>query len=314
LFYSRSKSKDRTFNELYMERAASTLKRFGRAKIVSGHDESGKRVPSQTAQEQSVGVRMDDVWDIGRVPPIKQLFPTQKPEPLLERIIQASSNTGDIVLDPFCGCGTTLFVAHQLKRQWIGIDISPTAIGVMEERLATVGAKAEVVNGVSTVDDLRTLEHFEFQNFIIKRVYGTHNPRRPEMGIDGFSFMEQLPIEVKQQDHVGREIVDKFETAVRRHGSHKGYIIAFSFTKGAYEEAARVRAEGLEIALIEVKALFEVERDIAPRPDISQLEADLFQAVRVRLTAHEPPPTSRPAVSVEELAASANGEEWGNSD
>jgi DNA modification methylase len=244
LFYSRSPSKDRTFNDLYMERAASTVKRFGKSKIISGHDQEGRRVPSQTADEASVGVRMDDVWDIGRVPPIKQLFPTQKPEPLLERIMRASTNKGDLVLDPFCGCGTTLVVAHRLQRDWIGIDISPTAIDVMQERLSKIGAAAEIVNGISTVDDLRTLEPFEFQNFIIKRVYGTHNPKRPELGIDGFSFMEKLPIEVKQQDHVGRPVVDRFETAIRRYGSHKGYIIAFNFTSGAYAEAARIRAEG----------------------------------------------------------------------
>ena len=64
LFYSKSSSKGRVFNQLYMERAASTLKRFGNAKIVSGHDESGRRVPSQTEDNDSKGVRQDDVWDI----------------------------------------------------------------------------------------------------------------------------------------------------------------------------------------------------------------------------------------------------------
>jgi hypothetical protein len=77
-----------------MPRAASTQKRFGNAKILSSHDASGKRLPSQKEGEDSEGVAMDDVWDIGRVPPIKQLYPTQKPEPLLARIIEASSNIG----------------------------------------------------------------------------------------------------------------------------------------------------------------------------------------------------------------------------
>src|SRR5690606_35859883 len=65
-------------------------------------------------------------------------YPTQKPIPLLERIINASSNPNDIVLDAFCGCGTALVAAQNLGRQWIGIDISPTACRVMAKRLRDV--------------------------------------------------------------------------------------------------------------------------------------------------------------------------------
>src|SRR5947199_8633754 len=65
-------------------------------------------------------------------------YPTQKPLALLERIVRASSNDSDIVLDAFCGCGTALVAAQNLKRQWIGIDISPTACRVMAKRLRDV--------------------------------------------------------------------------------------------------------------------------------------------------------------------------------
>jgi len=135
LYYTKSPKNKHTFNQLYMERAASTLKRFGNAKIISGHDNNGKRVPSKTADYESEGVRMDDVWDIGRVPPIKQLFPTQKPIKLLETIITASSNEDDLVLDPFCGCGTTVVAAEKLARNWIGIDITIDAVNLIETRL-----------------------------------------------------------------------------------------------------------------------------------------------------------------------------------
>ena len=135
LFYSKTSSSERVFNQQYMDRAESTLKRFGKAKIVSGYDLEGRRIPSKTEIEESGGARQDDVWEIGRVPPIKQLFPTQKPEPLLERIIKTSSKEGDIVLDAFCGCGTTLMVAQRENRKWIGIDISPTACRLVAKRL-----------------------------------------------------------------------------------------------------------------------------------------------------------------------------------
>jgi DNA modification methylase len=78
---------------------------------------------------------MDDVWDIPRVAPIKQLYPTQKPLALLERIIKNSSNEGQIILDPFCGSGTSLIAAQRLNRRWLAIDNTDLAIRVVQQRL-----------------------------------------------------------------------------------------------------------------------------------------------------------------------------------
>ncbi len=84
------------------------------------------------------------------------------------------------------------------------------------------------------------------------------------MGIDGYSFMLHEPIQVKQSDRVGRITVDNFETALEREHKSRGYIVAFSFTKTAYEEAARARAEkGLEVELVEVATLCEAPPDRA---------------------------------------------------
>ena len=83
------------------------------------------------------GKLMHDVW---RIPTINNMakertgYPTQKPMKLIERIIQASSNSGDMVLDPFCGCATTCVAAEKLQRQWIGIDISPKGIELVKYR------------------------------------------------------------------------------------------------------------------------------------------------------------------------------------
>jgi len=135
LFYSKTRTTDRPFHQIFMARAASTLRRFGTAKIVSGHDEEGRRIPSTVDESDSEGVRQDDVWEIGRVPPIKQLYPTQKPDPLLRRIISVSSDEGQVVLDPFCGCGTAIEMAEELKRCWIGIDITHLATGLIKHTL-----------------------------------------------------------------------------------------------------------------------------------------------------------------------------------
>jgi len=193
LFYSRSGDRDRIFNQLFMERAPSTLKRFGKAKIISGYDQDGQRIPSQTADEESEGVRMDDVWDIGRVPPIKQLFPTQKPEPLLERIIQASSNEGDLVLDPFCGCGTTIIEAQALKRNWIGIDITHLAVTLIKHRLKDIFGDAANFNVVGEPKDLASAEElaqndpYQFQWWALGLVGArpVEQKKGADKGIDG---------------------------------------------------------------------------------------------------------------------------------
>ena len=89
--------------------------------------------------DEMPGVPLQDIWDdilpIGAQAKERLGFPTQKPLPLLERIISYSSNEDDIVLDPFCGCGTSLVASHKLNRKWIGIDITHLAIAVMKRRL-----------------------------------------------------------------------------------------------------------------------------------------------------------------------------------
>ena len=89
--------------------------------------------------EDNKGVPVTDFWgDIDLISPssVESLgYPTQKPEALLERIIQASSSEGDLVLDPFCGCGTAIAVAQRLNRRWIGIDITHLAVALMKHRL-----------------------------------------------------------------------------------------------------------------------------------------------------------------------------------
>ena len=89
--------------------------------------------------DETPGVPLQDIWTdinpIGAQAQERLGYPTQKPEALLERIIKASSNEGDVVLDPFCGCGTAVAAAQTLKRRWIGIDVTHLAIGLIKQRL-----------------------------------------------------------------------------------------------------------------------------------------------------------------------------------
>lgn len=204
------------------------------------------------------GKHPDDVWPLQPIMPSAKErlgYPTQKPEKLLERIILASSNADDVVLDPFCGCGTTIAVAQQTQRRWIGIDISLTAAEIMKARVESVGSAPVRIKGdPRNKDDLRKLKPFEFQNYIIRRVVGAHSPRKTgDMGIDGYSYFERLPIQVKRSERVGRPVVDAFVAAVQREEVEKGYVVALSFTSGAHEEVARLKnaKRRIEIELIE---------------------------------------------------------------
>ena len=91
--------------------------------------------------ENLKGIPYQDVWArpdlwLNSAAAERLGYPTQKPEALLERIINASSNPGDVVPDPLCGCGTTVAAAQKLGRRWIGIDITHLAIGLIKKRLA----------------------------------------------------------------------------------------------------------------------------------------------------------------------------------
>ena len=125
LFYT--KSKEFTFNKVYVPHPKGYERRGG-----------GKNPR---------GVPLDDVWlDVHSIQHLsfskeKLGYPTQKPEALLSRLIQVSSNKGDLVLDPFCGSGTTVAAAHKLGRRWVGIDVSPAACKLATRRMGLLGVR-----------------------------------------------------------------------------------------------------------------------------------------------------------------------------
>jgi site-specific DNA-methyltransferase (adenine-specific) len=198
-FYTKADRNNHTFNQMFMERAASTRKRFGAAKIVSARDAAGRRLPSAVEDAESEGVRQDDVWDIARVAPVKQLYPTQKPLALLERVISASSNVGDLVLDPFCGCATALVAAQTLGRQWCGIDITYLAVDVMRKRLSDsfpavfpLPANVPVIGWPTDLAGARRLaadSPYDFQywalHFIDANPPGGKKKKGADRGVDG---------------------------------------------------------------------------------------------------------------------------------
>ena len=155
--------------------------------------------------EDMPGVPVSTVWD--DVPALsghhteRLGYPTQKPLALLERIIQASSNPGDVVLDPFCGCGTTVAAAQKLERQWIGIDITHLAIGLMRQRLKDMfadAAKFKVIGEPTTAEDaaeLAATDPYQFQWWALGLVGArpADQKKGADQGIDGRLFFHDDP-------------------------------------------------------------------------------------------------------------------------
>ncbi len=138
-------------------------------------------------------------------------YPTQKPEKLLERIVKASSNKGDVVLDPFCGCGTTVAVAQKLGRQWVGIDITYLAIDVIAKRLEKSGYKKGddfEIDGepkdVYSAEKLAQQKPFQFQFWCIAKINATQSAMKSgDQGIDGIINF----VDFTKKDKAGKGIV-----------------------------------------------------------------------------------------------------------
>lgn len=161
-------------------------------------------VPQQKRySDENPGVPLQDIiTDIGPVSSQAKDrlgYPTQKPVPLLERIIKASSNEGDVVFDPFCGCGTTIYAAEKTGRQWIGCDIAILAIKLIREILTekyrlTVNREFEVDGIPNSMDAAQTLfekDPFQFQHWAVERAGGFPMRKKvADKGIDGRLYFE----------------------------------------------------------------------------------------------------------------------------
>ncbi len=243
----------------------------------------GKDLQDMTTEEFNFAYNREelgDIWeDIQNVQSVSKErigYPTQKPEKLLERIIKMASNEGDTILDCFMGGGTTVAVADRLNRTWIGIDQSVQAVKVTEFRL---NKQQDLFSKPFTVqlhkydyDTLRYKDAFEFETWIVGQFGGIANSKqRGDLGIDGRT-KDNHAIQVKRSDNIGREVIDKFFSAVQRFDkasfeTHKlekqavGFIIAFSFGKGAIQEVARLEnEENIIIKLVTVEEIVPIAK------------------------------------------------------
>jgi hypothetical protein len=214
--------------------------------------------------DEMPGVPIQDIWD--DIGPIQSQskerlgFPTQKPAQLLERIIQTSSNEGDLVLDPFCGCGTTIIAAQKLKRRWIGIDITHLAISLMKYRLHdTFGddVQYEVIGEPVDTQSARALaeqDRYQFQwwalSLIKARPVSDEKKKGADEGIDGTLYFiddaktppKKIIVQVKSGKVQVRDIRELIQVVHRTKATMGFFITLEEPTDPMLKEAL---AEGL---------------------------------------------------------------------
>ena len=200
--------------------------------------------------DEMPGVPLQDVWT--DIPPIGSRarerlgYPTQKPEALLERVILSSSDEGDVVLDPFCGCGTAIAVAERLNRRWIGVDITHLAVSLMKHRLAdsfgerlspydVVGAPQDAASARALAEASEHDGRYQFEYWALGLVEArpAHDRRRgADAGVDGYvNFFDddsgkpkRVIVQVKS-GHVRRSQIAALNSDRQREGAEMGVFI-----------------------------------------------------------------------------------------
>ncbi len=247
-YYLKSQAGKEKFNKEYIPYPTDYKRRDGKIP-------TGKGFPIEDTWNCSSGDVLDSIM-IKSFSKEKLGYPTQKPLDLLKRIIKANTDEGDVVLDPFCGCGTTVHAADVLKRKWIGIDISQFSAGLIRNRLiehlkldpgniSVIGCPLTVVDA----QELAKKDPFEFEKWACGAVGAQglyHNPgdRGADGGVDGvinFHFTEQFPqytnekpvveaayaiVQVKG-GAVTPDSVKALSTTVRESGGKGGVMICF---------------------------------------------------------------------------------------
>ena len=251
--------------------------------------------------DESKGYAVQALWD--DIPAINSQaqerlgYPTQKPVALLERIVAASSNEGDIILDPFCGCGTTVHAAQKLNRKWIGIDVTHLAIQLINRRIIdafpTVQFKIEgVPKDVDAARELAKADKYQFQFWALSVVEAQPykgGKKGADGGVDGYIYfkpdgkqVEKAVISVKGGSNIGVGVVRDLIATIEREKAKVGIILTLEeptkqMTKeaaaaGLYDSGQQLGSEGQtrkypRIQILSIRDLFFGERPKLPWVD-----------------------------------------------
>ncbi len=236
------------------------LDKLDDAGLIHWPEKAGGMPQGRRYLDDAPGIPLQDVWtDIKPLHNIAEErlgYPTQKPVALLERIISASSNEGDIVLDPFCGCGTTIDAAQRLKREWLGIDITHLAVGLIKHRLlGSLGAKPgidyKVIGEPTDLEGAKQLaleDRHQFEHWALGLVgaRASAHGKGADKGIDGLLLFQEggvgtphlrVPISVKS-GQVHSNVVSELRGVVEREKAALGVLIVLEEPTGPMKREA----------------------------------------------------------------------------
>jgi len=268
-------------------------------------DEAGRIVYAKTGYpsyirylDEMEGNKCTDIWtDIKIALKEERMgYPTQKPEALLERIIQASSLDNQVILDPFCGCGTAVAVAERLNRKWIGIDVSFLSIDVIIKRFEKNGIKKGkdflvrgVPKDVHSAVKLAESSPFQFEVWAVSQLNATPTVKSGDKGVDGvINFLDYTRsdkmgkgiISVKGGHSINPAMVRELKGTISSQNADFGILITTEKpTKGMIEEAVK---EGN----FEYKYMQGVTQAVIPKIQLVTVEDLLSDPIKVKL-----PPT-----------------------
>jgi site-specific DNA-methyltransferase (adenine-specific) len=261
----------------------------------------GLKIYLDETKGKPIGTNWTDVGRIGNTSSERLGYPTQKPLALLERIINASSNEGDVVLDPFCGCGTAVDAAQKLGRQWIGIDVTHLSIGLIERRMKDRYGEDLAYEVVGTPNDLDSAlklaadEPHQFQYWITQAVDGQPyqgGRKGADRGIDGYLYFtghdrktEAAIISVKAGRNVGVAMVRDLKGVIEREKAPIGiFICAVNPTREMEREAAAAGVyegvDGRNYPRLQIYTLAEYFAGLRPKVPLLDRQAAYKKATR----------------------------------
>ena len=215
---------------------------YGEGRILTQKDGRPRKDGYKMYLTDGAGPALQDLWTDIALPPTsgeRLGYPTQKPLALLERIISASSNPGDVVLDPFCGCGTAVCAAQKLGRQWAGIDITHLAVALIRSRLTAMFGSEVQYREVGAPQDLASAnalalrDRYQFQAWALSRIpaFPAQSKKGADAGLDGHvTFVDsvgkpKLVVVQVKSGHVDVRVVRELSSVVASRNAVMGFLV-----------------------------------------------------------------------------------------
>jgi DNA modification methylase len=263
--------------------------------------------------DESKGYAVQALWD--DIAPINARaqerlgYPTQKPIALMERILTASSNEGDVVLDPFCGCGTTVHAAQKLNRRWIGIDVTHLAIGLIKKRLVDAFPVAQfkiegVPKDLDAARELAQSDKYQFQFWALYMVEAQPfrgGKKGADGGVDGYIYfkpdgrtVEKAVVSVKGGANIGVGMIRDLIATIEREKAKVGIFLTLeeptkqmtkeAATAGLYDSGQQMGSEGETRKYPRIQILSISDLFFGERPRLPWIDSSVFKKAKREAT------------------------------